>query len=338
MMLRFSVSAGRKTGQGGGAEAEPWHVVDAPLIDGQLLIGRKPDCAIALPFAAISAHHARIAREANGYRVEDLGSANGTLLGARRLQSHAPLPLAAGEILDVAGIRLRFDGELPDQEASVQGRTDTLARRLVHEVFSACPPGEAVRLVGLDGPGAACELALLSFERPLLVGRGETCDLVLSDEDVSREHAALERSSAGITLRDLGSKNGVEVWGERISGSCRLRDGDVVRIGQTSLRLVDPEERYLRQVQDADAAAQADLPSPASSPGTSAGWTAMAVAAAANPASPQSSDGETAGSTAPPDGVSVQARSSRLPALARAVAALALLWVVGLVLALAFGY
>jgi pSer/pThr/pTyr-binding forkhead associated (FHA) protein len=304
MLLRFSVSAGRK--QGDAVDAEPWRVVDAPLADGQLFIGRKPGSAIELPFGSVSARHARVFREANGYRVEDLGSANGTRLGDRRLRANAPLPLAPGELLEVAGIRLRFDGELPDQDASAHGGTDTLARRLVHDVFSACPPGESVRLIGVEGPGAGRELALVTFERPLVVGRGENCDLVLCDEDVSREHAAFERSTAGITLRDLGSKNGIEVQGQTLAGTCRLRDGDWVRIGQSRLRLVDPEDRYLRQMQDADAEVNAALPSVPSP--------------AVEPAEPP-----------------LSLRSRWLAVLARAVAVLALLWVVGLVLAVVFG-
>jgi len=338
MILRFSVCAGRKTRQGDASGAETWRVVDASLVGGQVLIGREPGAAIELPFAAVSARHARVFREASGYRVEDLGSANGTLLGARRLQAHAPLPIAAGEILEVAGIRLRFDGELPDQDASMHGSTDTLARRLVHDVFSACPPGEVVHLIGLDGPGAGRELALVSFERPLLVGRGENCDLVLCDEDVSREHAAFERSTAGVTLRDLGSKNGVEVQGQKVAGPCRLRDSDIVRIGQTRLRLIDPEDRYLRQLQDADAIAKSDLPAAVLSPVTAAGRTLRATSAAPDLAESPENDGETGGPAVPPAGAGVATNPSRLPALARAVAVLVLLSVVGLVLALAFGY
>jgi pSer/pThr/pTyr-binding forkhead associated (FHA) protein len=315
MVLRFSVCAGGNPGRGALADADAWRVVDAPLSGGEILIGRKPGSTIELPFASVSARHARVFLEDNSYRVEDLGSANGTFLGARRLQAHGPVPIAAGETLDVSGIRLRFDGELPDGAPSVHGSTDTLARRLVHDIFSACPPAESSRLVGLDGPGVGRELALLSLERPILVGRGEGCDLVLCDEDVSREHAAFERSPAGITLRDLDSKNGIEVQGQRLTGALRLCDGDIVRIGQTRLRLVDPEDRYLRQLQNGDAVAkEAPL--------------AEAAAGSVEPA------GAIADGTAMP---SVQSGRSRLPAVARAVAVGVLLLLVGVVLALAFG-
>jgi pSer/pThr/pTyr-binding forkhead associated (FHA) protein len=79
-----------------------------------------------------------------------------------------------------------------------------------------------------------------------LIGRGETCDLVLPTDDVSREHAVIVRRWSGVQIRDLGSKNGVRVAGQPIPGEQRLRDGDHVEIASFELRLDDPEDRYLR--------------------------------------------------------------------------------------------
>jgi pSer/pThr/pTyr-binding forkhead associated (FHA) protein len=318
MILRFSVFAGRKPGQGATADADACRVVDVPLGTGEISIGRKAGSAIELPLAAVSASHARLFRDGSSYRVEDLGSANGTLLGSRRLLPRVPVPIAVGETLDVAGVRLRFDGELPDRDRAMEGGTDTLARRLVHDVFAACPPAESARLIGMDGPGAGCELRLVCVERALIVGRGESCDLILHDEDVSREHLAIERTDAGVTLEDLGSKNGVEVQGRAVSGRCRLRDGDVVRIGQTTLRLLDPEDRYLQQLQADDALV--DRP---------------AERRAAVESTRSTAETSAASSTAAHAGVAIE--PNRLAKIATAVAVLALLWVVGLVLALAFG-
>jgi pSer/pThr/pTyr-binding forkhead associated (FHA) protein len=310
MVLRFSVRAGRASG--GATEGGAWQVADVPCAGEEISIGRQPGATVELPFPAVSARHARVFREARGYRVEDLGSVNGTMLGGRRLLAHQPLPLAAGEVLDCGGVQIRFDGELPEPASpSLPEGTETLARRLVHDVFCACPPGETARLVGVAGPGAGCELALLACERALLVGRGENCDLVLPDEDVSREHAAFRLSAAGITVQDLQSKNGVEVQGQRLVGSCRLHDGDVLRIGETTMRLVDPEDRYLRQVQEAGAGQKG------------------AIDDAASPAFPP----------AGPEGsrLAVEHGRSRLPLVASAFAVVVFLLVLGLVLALVLG-
>lgn len=320
MILRFSVCAGRNLGPGKTSDADSWRVVDVAMAEGEVSIGRRPGAAIELPFPAVSARHARLFRQDDGYRIEDLGSVNGTRVGDRRLQPGVPLQLAPGEVVDVAGIGVRFDGELPSDEIALQGGTDTLARRLVHDVFAACPPGELVRLVGIDGPGSGRELPISYFGRPLVVGRGESCDFVLCDEDVSREHASIARSGAGVTLRDLDSKNGVRVQGRRVEGSCWLHDGDIVRIGQTSLRLMDPEDRYLRQIQaeEAKAEAQADRRS-----------TTVLLPSQRSIAETQPAEGLASGEKS--------ASRKRLPAIATAVGVLVLLSLVGLVLALAFG-
>jgi pSer/pThr/pTyr-binding forkhead associated (FHA) protein len=312
MVLRFSVRARRA--RGGATPGEAWQVVDVPLAGEEVSIGRQPGAAVELPFPAVSARHARVFREPGGYRVEDLGSVNGTMLGGRRLVAQQPLPLAAGEVLDCAGVELRFDGELPEPAlASSSEGTETLARRLVHDVFSACPPAETARLVGVSGPGAGSSLALVTCERDLLVGRGESCDLVLPDQEVSREHAAFRRGATGVTVRDLQSKNGVEVEGQGLVGLRRLRDGDLLRIGETTLRLEDPEDRYLRQVQQDGADHKVDI--------------ADAVSSAVPPSEPE----PLAGSQP------VQDARSRLPLVASAVAIAALALLAGVVLALAFG-
>src|SRR5262245_36601578 len=54
---------------------------------------------------------------------------------------------------------------------------------------------------------------------------GSTMRVELPDPHLSVEHAAIERALGGWTLRDLGSKNGVIVNGERVSQRV-LGDGD----------------------------------------------------------------------------------------------------------------
>jgi predicted component of type VI protein secretion system len=70
----------------------------------------------------------------------------------------------------------------------------------------------------------------------LAVGRVSDNDLVLaSDPEVSRFHALFESVASGWCLRDLSSKNGTFVNGERLGGDRPLRSGDEVRIGRTSM-------------------------------------------------------------------------------------------------------
>ncbi|MDX6724414.1 MAG: hypothetical protein QOD73_2818 [Solirubrobacteraceae bacterium] len=77
----------------------------------------------------------------------------------------------------------------------------------------------------------------------LSVGRGVSNDVSLPwDTEVSRLHAELECIAQEWTVSDDGlSRNGTYVNGHRISGRHRLRDGDVIRVGQTSIAYRRPE-------------------------------------------------------------------------------------------------
>jgi hypothetical protein len=142
--------------------------------------------------------------------------------------------------------------------------TATIARRLVSDLFGARPGAEVARLIPVSGWPA--ERAPPGPLRAYLIGRGESCDLVLPTDDVSREHAVIARRWDGVQIRDLGSKNGVRVAGQSIEGEHRLRDGDRVEIASFELRLDDPEDRYLKELEAPVLAPDAPEPSAAAAP------------------------------------------------------------------------
>lgn len=96
-------------------------------------------------------------------------------------------------------------------------------------------------LLHRDGDGAQRITALAGSER-VTVGRGEGTDVRLEwDSEVSRVHAELECVGGAWTVSDDGlSRNGSFVNGERIAGRRRLRDGDVLRFGATSVLYREP--------------------------------------------------------------------------------------------------
>jgi DNA-binding CsgD family transcriptional regulator len=82
---------------------------------------------------------------------------------------------------------------------------------------------------------AGRELVPLEAGR-LTLGADAANDLALAgDPTLSRLHAVLERYDAGWCVRDLDSRNGTFVNGQRIWGERPLRPGDELRVGATRL-------------------------------------------------------------------------------------------------------
>ncbi len=74
--------------------------------------------------------------------------------------------------------------------------------------------------------------------RPLVIGRSDDADLQTSDRWVSRRHCELRRLGSEVEVRDLESRHGTYVNGQRIIRA-RLRPGDELCIGLSVFRLAE---------------------------------------------------------------------------------------------------
>jgi Nif-specific regulatory protein len=70
------------------------------------------------------------------------------------------------------------------------------------------------------------------------IGRAPTNAIVVKDERCSRNHAEVFQSQGQWTLRDLDSRNGTLVDGQRMQVDYQLQAGDIVRIGNSHLAFV----------------------------------------------------------------------------------------------------
>jgi general secretion pathway protein E len=76
---------------------------------------------------------------------------------------------------------------------------------------------------------------------PVQVGRHPDNAIQFNDDGLSRQHCVFEKTPKGWQIRDLGSRNGTKLNGERVSAS-ELSTGDIVRVGTLEIRFLNPEE------------------------------------------------------------------------------------------------
>jgi diguanylate cyclase (GGDEF)-like protein len=99
------------------------------------------------------------------------------------------------------------------------------------------PSGKGPVLVHLYPPGPGLGVCYSLGQAPLLVGRGDDCDIRIPDNSVSRRHACLRADGDGYYALDLDSTNGTFVNDEAIE-QMRLKDGDTLRVGNRIYRFL----------------------------------------------------------------------------------------------------
>ena len=71
----------------------------------------------------------------------------------------------------------------------------------------------------------------------LVIGRDQTCDLILDEKTVSTEHARLSYHHGNWWVEDLHSMNGTLLNLELLTTSAVLTSGDELQLGQVMLRI-----------------------------------------------------------------------------------------------------
>jgi hypothetical protein len=93
-----------------------------------------------------------------------------------------------------------------------------------------------VRLKILHGSKAGKEVKIPAPK--CLIGRGEDCHLRPSIDAVSRRHCEIITSENEVMVRDLKSRNGTFVNGERVTGEAVLLSGDLLGVGPLEFEML----------------------------------------------------------------------------------------------------
>lgn len=183
-----------------------------------------------------------------GILAPDQGGLLAQTLGGASEAEAASLTLSAGVPANVMDSLLSLAKalaarpDLPSQETLVTPRgMETLASDLVVHLDDPAPadavPGpEPVKLT-LTIPGPASQKWQFAGPASVLIGRSPRAHVRIEDTHVSGVHAVIEITGLGCRLRDVQSANHTFVNGKRIDLH-ELVDGDEVRVGRTTLRVL----------------------------------------------------------------------------------------------------
>ncbi|MEU6578619.1 FHA domain-containing protein [Streptomyces sp. NPDC046805] len=214
-------------------------------------LGRDPRGDIVFDDARVSWRHATVRFDGRGWVIEDQGSTNGTFVQGRRVHRTEIGPgsdVHLGNATD--GPRLNLSGAAAavahprQQPYAAQGTGSGWAQQAPHAPSIPHQQGPGAGGTGTQpvyGDRSPTTFHQLALGRVMRIGRALENDLVVSDLQVSRQHAEFHATPGGrMEIRDLGSHNGTYVNGQPIAkgGSALLGPSDIVGVGHSTFRVV----------------------------------------------------------------------------------------------------
>jgi len=168
-------------------------------------VGRDPEAGvndIVIDAPMVSNEHCQLQFIGTGWRVTDLGSTNGTYINNRD-QRISEGVATANDVLFFGSYRF--------------------------------PLSRIADFIGGPQTTKGDKLTLPTDKPVMLVGRDESCDVVIDSAQVSREHLRLTRTPTGFVLEDLGSANGTFVNGKRVKRA-EIGPDDWVGLGSYQIK------------------------------------------------------------------------------------------------------
>ena len=93
-----------------------------------------------------------------------------------------------------------------------------------------------VKLKVISGKNTGKEIPVT--KKRFLIGRAEQCNLRPKSDAISRNHCAILVKEQGVLIRDLNSRNGTYINGEKISKDIELGSGDHLQLGKLEFEIV----------------------------------------------------------------------------------------------------
>ena len=192
---------------------------------GIMNIGRHPKNDLVLKDPEVSGKHAQIRWDGSAFILKDLGSRNGTFLNGAKITTPASLAEGAQIRMGETRFHFRFILSVPEEKPTPSPASTPKVPKVQATVASQPQWG------GIQVGERQIELSAAGLN----IGRSPKSDVVFDDPAVSYLHAQIVCQGEEAYLRDLGSRNGTYVNGTLVSIPHPLANGDVIRLGGTSL-------------------------------------------------------------------------------------------------------
>ncbi len=207
------------------------------LVRDDYTIGRAEENTVRLTERNISRRHARLTKPDERWLLLDLTSYNGCYVNGQRVSDKHEI--VHGDLVQLGDYRLQvLDDTILDPVTFDKAVTMPAAPR------SQALLGQPDRLVMVVGPTVGAEFPLTQ-DRPLVVGRGEECDVSINHPSVSRVHAEIQPLGDGrYEIVDRESANGVRVNGVELPRTL-LDARDAIELGDVILKFIPAGDIYV---------------------------------------------------------------------------------------------
>ncbi|MFE7211710.1 FHA domain-containing protein [Streptomyces sp. NPDC057611] len=233
-------------------------------------LGRDPQGDIVFDDARVSWRHATVSFNGRSWVIEDHGSTNGTFAQGRRIHqlelgsgaavhlgnaTDGPLLSLSGAAAPAAtpqaqpqqqpyaaqGANPGWAQQAPQQQSPQAGWQEPQQGQQTPSIPHQQGSGSGAGAPPVYGDRSPTTFHQFSLGRVMRIGRALENDLVVSDLQVSRNHAEFHATPDGrFEIRDLGSHNGTYVNGHPVpkGGSVQLGPADIVGVGHSTFRIV----------------------------------------------------------------------------------------------------
>ena len=217
-------------------------VSESSLADGEILIGRGPDCQIVVRDPLVSRHHAKIAKAYGGYFVEDLNSTNGVMVNGRRVNKQM---LKYGDRVQIGTHDLCFTSEDEDNkdDKDKENEVTKVMPRSSVSTLQAPPPPQSqqtphTQQVPPQERDRNSNRPHVRYLTGPVAGASEQIEKMYSIGEPGSGLAAISRRGPSYVLQRVGvsSKGSITINGEPMAGpSVPLKSGDIIQVGATQL-------------------------------------------------------------------------------------------------------